>query len=52
MSRLPRLKALFRLRRSSRRKPLDSTQAHRYKQNLRALLYAKEHLAQLEKPTA
>ena len=52
MNRLPRLKTLFRPRRSSRKNELDTSQAHLLKQNLRALLLSKEHLAAAEKPTA
>ena len=54
MSRLPRLKSIFRLRRAAPRGKLDADQAHVLRQNLRALLASKEHLAAQQKvePTA
>ena len=46
-----RLKSIFRSRRSDARKKLDSHQAHTLRQNLRALLLSKEHLASQQKTT-
>jgi len=46
-----RLKSIFRPRRSAAKSKLDSKQAHALKQNLRALLLSKEHLART-KPSA
>ncbi len=52
MNKLPRLKSLFRPRRLSRKNRLEASQAHLLRQNLRALLLSKEHLASADKPTA
>jgi hypothetical protein len=45
MSRMTRLKTMLGLRRPAPEKKLDARQAHVLRQNLRALLTSKEHLA-------
>jgi hypothetical protein len=47
-----RLNSIFRSRRSAEKPKLDSKQARALRENLRALLLSKEHLAAKKEPTA